>query len=240
MTGQSFFAVVQTFLGVTPALVYLVAGFLIAAGDERVTRGHARRVHHAAGAAAVPDGQPAAGLAGRADLAGPVRAASSSTSTCTRDRRRARRAPARPGRGHRPGRVARRVVRLPGGGGAGHRGGRRRGARRAAVGASRTCRSPSSRASSPRSSGPAGRARPRSPTWSRGSTTSTAGAVLLDGHDVRDLTLDVAGRRRRDGHPGDLPVPRDRRATTSLRQARRHPGGDRGRRRAPRTSTTGS
>ena len=33
MTGQSFFAVVQTFLGVTPALVYLVAGFLIAAGS---------------------------------------------------------------------------------------------------------------------------------------------------------------------------------------------------------------
>ena len=34
MTGQSFFAVVQTFLGVTPALVYLVAGFLIAAGER--------------------------------------------------------------------------------------------------------------------------------------------------------------------------------------------------------------
>src|SRR4051794_41045320 len=33
MTGQSFFAVVQTFLGVTPALVYFVAGFLIAAGS---------------------------------------------------------------------------------------------------------------------------------------------------------------------------------------------------------------
>jgi ATP-binding cassette subfamily B protein len=32
MSGQSFFAVVQTFLGVTPALVYLVAGLLIAAG----------------------------------------------------------------------------------------------------------------------------------------------------------------------------------------------------------------
>src|SRR6476469_2111309 len=32
MTGQSFFAVVQTFLGITPALVYLVAGFLIASG----------------------------------------------------------------------------------------------------------------------------------------------------------------------------------------------------------------
>jgi ATP-binding cassette subfamily B protein len=33
MTGQSFFAVVQTFLGITPALVYLVSGFLIAAGS---------------------------------------------------------------------------------------------------------------------------------------------------------------------------------------------------------------
>jgi ATP-binding cassette subfamily B protein len=33
MTGQSFFAVVQTFMGITPALVYLVAGFLIAAAS---------------------------------------------------------------------------------------------------------------------------------------------------------------------------------------------------------------
>ena len=33
MTGQSFFAVVQTFLGVTPALVYLVSGLLIAAAS---------------------------------------------------------------------------------------------------------------------------------------------------------------------------------------------------------------
>jgi ATP-binding cassette subfamily B protein len=32
MTGQSFFAVVMTFMNVTPALVYLVAGALIAAG----------------------------------------------------------------------------------------------------------------------------------------------------------------------------------------------------------------
>jgi len=34
MTGQWFFAVVQTFLGVTPALVYLVAGFAIVAGQD--------------------------------------------------------------------------------------------------------------------------------------------------------------------------------------------------------------
>jgi ATP-binding cassette subfamily B protein len=32
MTGQSFFAVVQTFMGITPALVYLVAGLLITTG----------------------------------------------------------------------------------------------------------------------------------------------------------------------------------------------------------------
>jgi ATP-binding cassette, subfamily B, bacterial len=40
MTGQSFFAVVQTFLGVTPALVYLVAGVLIVtASGAAVTAG---------------------------------------------------------------------------------------------------------------------------------------------------------------------------------------------------------
>jgi ATP-binding cassette, subfamily B, bacterial len=33
MTGQSFFAVVQTFMGITPALVYLAAEFLIATGS---------------------------------------------------------------------------------------------------------------------------------------------------------------------------------------------------------------
>jgi ATP-binding cassette, subfamily B, bacterial len=33
MTGQSFFAVVQSFMGITPALVYLAAGLLIAAGS---------------------------------------------------------------------------------------------------------------------------------------------------------------------------------------------------------------
>ena len=34
MTGQSFFAVVQTFFGVTPAIVYLVAGIAISRGTE--------------------------------------------------------------------------------------------------------------------------------------------------------------------------------------------------------------
>ena len=43
MTGQSFFAVVQTFLGITPALVYLVAGFLIAAGRRGCRRARSSR-----------------------------------------------------------------------------------------------------------------------------------------------------------------------------------------------------
>ena len=39
--------------------------------------------------------------------------------------------------------------------------------------------------------------------------------VLVDGHDVRDLTLDVAARRGRHGDAGPAPLPRDDRATTS-------------------------
>ena len=39
MTGQSFWATVQTFLGVTPALIYLVAGLALAAGSQSLTAG---------------------------------------------------------------------------------------------------------------------------------------------------------------------------------------------------------
>jgi ATP-binding cassette subfamily B protein len=39
MTGQSFFAVVQTFFGITPAVVYLVAGYQISGGDRTITAG---------------------------------------------------------------------------------------------------------------------------------------------------------------------------------------------------------
>jgi ATP-binding cassette subfamily B protein len=39
MTGQRFFAVVQTFFGITPALVYLVAGLTAAGGGARLTAG---------------------------------------------------------------------------------------------------------------------------------------------------------------------------------------------------------
>ena len=47
-------------------------------------------------------------------------------------------------------------------------------------------------------------ARPRSPTWSPGCTTSTSGAVRVGGHDVRDVTLesleDAVGYVTQDAH----------------------------------------
>ena len=65
-------------------------------------------------------------------------------------------------------------------------------------------------------------ARPRWPRSSRGCTTSPAGAVRVDGHDVRDLTQ--ASLRRAIGvvGPGPAPVPRVDRRQPALRQARRH------------------
>ena len=78
----------------------------------------------------------------------------------------------------------------------------------------------------------------------------TAGAVRIDGHDVRDLTLGVPGRRHRRGQPGPPPVPRLHRRQPPLRQARRHrrrarrgvPGGPHPRRhrRPARRATTPS
>ena len=50
----------------------------------------------------------------------------------------------------------------------------------------------------------------------------TAGAVRIDGHDVRHLTVGDPGRRHRHGHPGRPHVPRHHRRQPALRQARRH------------------
>ena len=36
----------------------------------------------------------------------------------------------------------------------------------------------------------------------------TEGRILLDGHDLRDLSLGFTFRTDRYGHPGNLPVPR--------------------------------
>ena len=73
------------------------------------------------------------------------------------------------------------------------------------------------------------RARPRSPTWCPGCTTRPTARVRIGGHDLRDVTLDVAARRGRRGHPGRAPVPRHDPGQPAVRPARRHRGGaDRG------------
>ena len=57
-------------------------------------------------------------------------------------------------------------------------------------------------------------------SW-RGSTTRPQGTVSIDGVDVRELTLRGAHERRRRRLPGDLPLPRDRCATTFASRSRR-------------------
>ena len=79
----------------------------------------------------------------------------------------------------------------------------------------------------------------------------TDGAVRIDGHDVRDLTQDIAARRHRRGQPGPAPLPRHRRRQPALRPARRHrrrarrppagpPGSTTSSRRCPRATTPSS
>jgi ATP-binding cassette subfamily B protein len=55
----------------------------------------------------------------------------------------------------------------------------------------------------------------------------TEGAVLIDGYDVRDLTPVLAGRRGRHGDPGALPLPRHDPGEPRLRAAFGDRGGDR-------------
>ena len=62
--GQAFFSVVQTFLGATPIIVYLVVGLLLDGGTEP-HGGHGGRLHDAPEPALLP-GRPAAGDVRRA------------------------------------------------------------------------------------------------------------------------------------------------------------------------------
>ena len=64
------------------------------------------------------------------------------------------------------------------------------------------------------------RARPRWPTWCRASTTSPAGAVRIDGRDVRDLQPGVAARADRHRGAGHVPVQRHGGEQHRLRPAR--------------------
>ena len=88
MVGRSFFALVQTFFSVAPALVYLVAG---ARAPEL---GHDRRVHRPADPAAVPDRPDAADRGRGAGVARALRAGLPVPRPAARHRRRRGRADA--------------------------------------------------------------------------------------------------------------------------------------------------
>ena len=111
MIGQGFYAVVQSFLSITPALIYLTAGLLIANHHAGLGRNH-RGLHHAPDSPVFPDRAAAAGLGRAAVVAGPVqpglriprRGAQPSTPPTPSTSRR---------RGRRPGRPAGRVLPLP-------------------------------------------------------------------------------------------------------------------------------
>ncbi len=90
MIGRSFFALVGTFFSITPALVYLVAGWVNSRrrpADHR--RGDARRLHHAAVAALLPDRLDAPGVHRGAVLARAVRSDLRVPRPAARDPRRA-------------------------------------------------------------------------------------------------------------------------------------------------------
>ena len=73
------------------------------------------------------------------------------------------------------------------------------------------------------SSAPPAAASPPSRSCCRASTTSTRGAVLVGGHDVRELTYDVAARRDRPRPRGLLPLLRHRPRQHRVRHARTRP-----------------
>ena len=91
-----------------------------------------------------------------------------------------------------------------------------------ASGSSATSASPSSRVSSSRSSGRRARARPPPRCSCPRIADVNEGAVRVDGHDVRDLTLESLRVVGRHGHAGPAPLPRHDPREPALRQARRH------------------
>ena len=208
MTGRAFFATVQAFFAITPAILYLAAGLMINGGTTHAHRGHAGGVHDAAGAAADAAAPAHAGEPRRADVAGPLPPHLRVPRPRAGHHRAARRGDARRIAAARRDRVQRRLVPVP----------------RAARAQRHRQRGPLRRHRRPHREAPGESdleaTRPRRPSWAlrgvsfkvqpgqlaaivgpsgAGKTTMTylvprfydvtEGAVLIDGHDVRDLTL---------------------------------------------------
>ena len=214
MSGQSFFAVVQTFFGITPALVYLVAGLQRHGGD--LSAGTIVAFTTLQTRLLFPIGQPAAGLARRAVLARAVRADLRATSTCGRA------SSTRPTRACSRGvirarRVRARLVPLPERGEAGDG----RPARRWALRDVSLVVEPGQLAAIV---GPSG----------AGKTTMSYLVPRLYDVDAAAVGSTVTtsassprprSRRDRHGHPGELPLRRARSREPALRAPRRHRGG---------------
>ena len=187
------------------ALVYGVGGQL--AIDGTLDRRHPARAGHPAAAAARPAAGPVQRAHRRDDRAGQLRARLRGARPAVADRRRSR-TPSRCRAARRRlefDHVAFRYPRADEVSLASLEVGRPQASPRdTGAGARTTSVHAPSRARWSRWSARPAPARPRSPTWSPGSTTSTSGAVRVGGHDVRDVTLqsleDVVGYVTQDAH----------------------------------------
>ena len=194
MTGQSFFTVVQTFFGITPALIYLVAGLLIASGSVDHRR-HDRRGHARCRRGCCSRRSSCSGSRWTCRPRSPCSAASSSTSTWS-PRSSTPRTPARSirrgdgagaswrtsGSPTPPSRAGSPATPRP------HAGRRRERCGRPPIALGAAGRRSSRPGSWPPSSGRAARARRRSPIWCPRLYDVDRGRVLIDGNDVRELT----------------------------------------------------
>ena len=114
MTGRAFFAIVQTFFAITPALLYLAAGLMLTGrgpGRCRPDHRHAGRLHHRSSPPADAAAATHARFAGRADVGRPVPSDLRVPRPQARDHREAHRPRSR--RSGRLGRAAERLVHLP-------------------------------------------------------------------------------------------------------------------------------
>ena len=238
MIGRSFFAIVGTFFSITPALVYLVTGWVNSGGNaEPIKFGVLVAFTTLQSRLFFPIGSM---LQVSTDVQSSWRCSTGCSNTSTWSTR----SRTRPTPEHSPTTRSRAMCRSTRCGSATSRttrvgtqaaptsppsdrepDGRHR-SRSTASGRWRASTSTSLPDSSRPSSVPAERERRRSPTSFRACTTCSEGRCAIDDIDVRDHQAGIARRDHRDGHPGDLPVPHHDPAQPAVRATGRHGGAD--------------